>query len=149
MRLPGQTTTRRGVVSRLGILGVISVVAGLLLGGMLLPIVGGVGLLARTGANDFERLPSSLDISAPPQVSRILAADGSPNAEASRTKDDVMLPGIGTCVECHAPLSHERGGARFDCAECHRYHNGDRPLDGLRCHQMRAVLSSRPKSQET
>src|SRR4051794_21634240 len=44
---------------------------------MLLPIVGGVGLLARTGANDFERLPSELDIAAPPQVSRILAADGS------------------------------------------------------------------------
>jgi membrane peptidoglycan carboxypeptidase len=62
---------------RIGVLGVISVVAGLLLGGMLLPIVGGVGLLARTGANDFERLPSELDISAPPQVSRILAADGS------------------------------------------------------------------------
>ena len=75
--------TRRSLFSgsarlqRIGVLGVISVVAGLLLGGMLLPIVGGVGLLARTGANDFERLPSELDISAPPQVSRILAADGS------------------------------------------------------------------------
>ncbi|HEX4655725.1 MAG TPA: transglycosylase domain-containing protein, partial [Mycobacteriales bacterium] len=64
-------------LQRVGVLAVISVVAGLLLGGMLLPIVGGVGLLARTGANDFERLPSELDISAPPQVSRILAADGS------------------------------------------------------------------------
>jgi membrane peptidoglycan carboxypeptidase len=65
------------VLQRVGVLAVISVVAGLLLGGMLLPIVGGVGLLARTGANDFERLPSELDIAAPPQVSRILAADGS------------------------------------------------------------------------
>lgn len=64
-------------LQRIGVLAVISVVAGLLLGGMLLPIVGGVGLLARTGANDFERLPSELDISVPPQVSRILAADGS------------------------------------------------------------------------
>jgi membrane peptidoglycan carboxypeptidase len=77
MRLPGRPATSPGIVQRLGILGVISVVAGLLLGGMLLPIVGGVGLLARTGANDFERLPSELDIGAPPQVSRILAADGS------------------------------------------------------------------------
>jgi membrane peptidoglycan carboxypeptidase len=65
------------ILQRVGVLAVISVVAGLLLGGMLLPIVGGVGLLARTGANDFERLPSELDIAAPPQVSRILAADGS------------------------------------------------------------------------
>jgi membrane peptidoglycan carboxypeptidase len=64
-------------VQRLGILGVISVVAGLLLAGMLLPIVGGVGLLARTGANDFESLPSELEITALPQISRILAADGS------------------------------------------------------------------------
>src|SRR4051794_10337438 len=44
---------------------------------MLLPIVGGLGLLARTGANQFESLPAELDIGAPPQVSRILAADGS------------------------------------------------------------------------
>jgi membrane peptidoglycan carboxypeptidase len=64
-------------LQRVGVLAVISVVAGLLLGGMLLPIVGGVGLLARTGANDFERLPSELDLTAPPQVSRILADDGS------------------------------------------------------------------------
>src|SRR3954447_3136043 len=68
---------RGATAQRLGILGVISVVAGLLLAGMLLPIVGGVGLIARTGANDFENLPSELDIGAPPQVSRILAADGS------------------------------------------------------------------------
>ena len=45
--------------------------------GMLLPIVGGMGLLARTGANDFESLPSVLKESPLPQVSKILAADGS------------------------------------------------------------------------
>src|SRR4051812_46782737 len=66
-----------GTWQRLGVLGIISVVAGLLLAGMLLPLVGGVGLLARTGANDFESLPSELEISELPQVSRILAADGS------------------------------------------------------------------------
>jgi membrane peptidoglycan carboxypeptidase len=66
-----------GAAHRLGLLVLISAVAGLLLAGMLLPIVGGVGLLARTGANQFESLPAELDIGAPPQVSRILAADGS------------------------------------------------------------------------
>jgi membrane peptidoglycan carboxypeptidase len=69
---PGSAT-----VQRLGVLAVISVVAGLLLAGMMLPIVGGVGLLARTGADDFANLPTELQIGAPPQVSRILAADGS------------------------------------------------------------------------
>ena len=62
---------------RIGVLGVISVVAGVLFAGMVLPIVGGLGLLARTAANDFENLPSELEISALPQVSKILAADGS------------------------------------------------------------------------
>jgi membrane peptidoglycan carboxypeptidase len=64
-------------MQRFALLVAISAVAGLLLAGMLLPIVGGVGLLARTGANQFESLPAELDIGAPPQVSRILAADGS------------------------------------------------------------------------
>src|SRR5438067_9553110 len=44
---------------------------------MLLPIVGAIGLVARAGANDFESLPSVLKESPLPQVSRILAADGS------------------------------------------------------------------------
>jgi membrane peptidoglycan carboxypeptidase len=69
---PGNATAQR-----LGVLAVISIVAGLLLAGMMLPIVGGVGLLARTGADDFANLPSELKIGTPPQVSRILAADGS------------------------------------------------------------------------
>jgi membrane peptidoglycan carboxypeptidase len=62
---------------RVGVLAVVSAVAGILLAGMLLPIVGGVGLLARTGANDFESLPAELSEPPLPQVSRILAADGS------------------------------------------------------------------------
>src|SRR5437763_10048260 len=64
-------------LNRLGLLAVISAVAGLLLAGMLLPIVGGVGLRARTGANDFESLPADLQEPPLPQASRILAADGS------------------------------------------------------------------------
>ena len=52
-------------------------IAGILVAGMLLPIVGGIGLVARAGANDFESLPSVLKESPLPQVSKILAADGS------------------------------------------------------------------------
>jgi hypothetical protein len=40
-----------------------------------------------------------------------------------------LLPGMDTCLRCHAPRAGSgetaRGGARFDCALCHRYHNGD------------------------
>src|SRR3954449_8764245 len=67
----------RGVFSRLGLLTAVSAIAGILMAGMLLPIVGGIGLIARAGANDFENLPSVLKESPLPQVSRILAADGS------------------------------------------------------------------------
>ena len=66
-----------GVLTRVGLLAVVSAVAGVLMAGMLLPIVGGIGLIARAGANDFESLPSVLKESPLPQVSRILAADGS------------------------------------------------------------------------
>lgn len=57
-------------------------------------------------------------------------------AEESKTSDDLLLAPIGTCRECHAPAEYEgsslvRGGVRSDCAECHRYHNGDRPLQGI------------------
>jgi len=35
----------------------------------------------------------------------------------------VMIAGLATCVQCHAPPARGTGGARFDCAECHRYHS--------------------------
>ncbi len=58
-------------------------------------------------------------------------ADG-PNA--SESNHDVMIPNRDTCVRCHSrphETEHGReGGARFDCVECHRYHNGDAPLAG-------------------
>lgn len=57
-------------------------------------------------------------------------------AIASSTSDDVLIPSISNCQSCHTPPEIARGtllsgGARFDCVECHRYHNGDRPLQGL------------------
>jgi hypothetical protein len=42
-----------------------------------------------------------------------------------------MIPGRGTCIRCHGPREEAseppRGGARFDCVECHRFHNRDEP----------------------
>lgn len=61
--------------------------------------------------------------------------DGKPNEKIAKDSDQIILPSIKTCQECHAPASghgeSRKGGARFDCVECHRYHNGDRPLQGI------------------
>ena len=71
-----------------------------------------------------------------------LEADGkTPSKEASVVATDVLIPAIDNCVQCHAPAKKEAGmvcrsvssttgGASFDCTECHRYHNGDNPLQG-------------------
>jgi hypothetical protein len=48
-------------------------------------------------------------------------ADGKPPLDDQR----VLVPNIDNCVKCHAAQStHEefKAVARFDCAECHRYH---------------------------
>jgi len=46
----------------------------------------------------------------------------------STRSEDIFIPGIDICVKCHAPQTTSngavRGGARFDCTECHRYHGG-------------------------
>ena len=59
------------------------------------------------------------------------------HAGASASKengDQPLLPGINTCVACHAPAASRQagqpGGARTACTECHRYHNGDHPEQG-------------------
>jgi hypothetical protein len=58
---------------------------------------------------------------------------GNPNT--STTNTDVLLPGVSTCLRCHAPRSTvgnvAHGGARSDCTECHRYHNGGEPFAGI------------------
>lgn len=57
-----------------------------------------------------------------------------PGPGSSTTSGDVMLPGIATCVKCHAPAqgvgAAVSGGARHDCVVCHSYHHGDAPLHG-------------------
>src|SRR5262249_37057604 len=59
-------------------------------------------------------------------------------ADASRTSDDVLVPGIDTCLKCHGPADSNNGsgGASNACTECHRYHVGDGP------HHARGGLTS-------
>jgi membrane peptidoglycan carboxypeptidase len=55
----------------------LSTVSGVLAAGLLMPVVGGLGLAAKSGADSFSLLPSDLRAPPLPQPSRILAADGS------------------------------------------------------------------------
>ncbi len=66
-----------GFVSRLILFLLVSVLCGLLVAGVTLPVVGGLGLAARDSAKGFESLPDELEIPPLPERSRILAADGS------------------------------------------------------------------------
>ena len=54
-----------------------SVVAGLLLAAVAFPVVGGLSLTAKAGADEFLVLPAELETAPLPQRTRILAADGS------------------------------------------------------------------------
>jgi membrane peptidoglycan carboxypeptidase len=66
---------------RLGIFLGVSVLAGLLLAGFLLPLVGSSGLIVKAASDHFEDLPSAFQTPALPQRTRILAADGSTIAQ--------------------------------------------------------------------
>jgi hypothetical protein len=45
--------------------------------------------------------------------------------ESTQAKD-VLMPRIGVCQNCHNP----RVGARYDCSECHTYHDRDKEAPG-------------------
>jgi hypothetical protein len=55
-------------------------------------------------------------------------------------REPVRIAGVDSCKQCHAPAgtrvdlgggrSFVGGGVRSECAECHRYHGGDHPLQG-------------------
>jgi membrane peptidoglycan carboxypeptidase len=60
----------------ISVLVAVSIVAGILMAGMLLPFVGGVGLAARTATTDFANLPADLKRPPLPQESTVLAANG-------------------------------------------------------------------------
>ncbi len=65
------------VLTRVGIGVLISIVMGVLMAGLAFPLVGGAGLLAKSGADDFLALPADLEAGPPPTRSKILASDGS------------------------------------------------------------------------
>ncbi|HSR25642.1 MAG TPA: biosynthetic peptidoglycan transglycosylase, partial [Candidatus Eisenbacteria bacterium] len=69
-----------GVVSRVALFLGVSALAGVLVAGLVLPVLGSVGLVAKEGANGFEALPGELETPPLPQRSSILAADGTPIA---------------------------------------------------------------------
>ncbi len=66
-----------GVLSRVALFLAVSMVAGVLAAGLALPVLGGLGLAAQKGAEEFESLPAELETPPLPERSRILAADGS------------------------------------------------------------------------
>src|SRR5436190_21474792 len=65
-----------GRVGRLVLALVVSAVAGVLVAGLALPLVGSAGVLAKTASQDFENLPSILRQPLLPQQTRVFAADG-------------------------------------------------------------------------
>jgi membrane peptidoglycan carboxypeptidase len=72
----------------------VSTLAGLLFAGAMFPLVGGVGLMARAGANSFIKLPEVLigeDLPLPIR-SRILAADGSLLATVYFNENRIIAP---------------------------------------------------------
>jgi hypothetical protein len=69
-----------------------------------------------------------------------------PGQTAARDHEQVMIAGLENCVTCHAPASGTTGGARHDCAECHKYHGGDHaltatPLNALKAKPTIALLA--------
>src|SRR3954470_11873626 len=82
------TAATRQAVTRLL---VFSAVAGLVLAGVLLPVIGGARLSARNATVSFNTCPADLKAPPPPERSRLLAADGSTLAEFF-TQDRVNVP---------------------------------------------------------
>jgi hypothetical protein len=49
---------------------------------------------------------------------------------AVNEREPVLIRGVKSCQACHGPAP-DAAGIRHSCTDCHRYHNGDRPLQGL------------------
>src|SRR5664279_918092 len=65
-----------GAVIRIALFAVVSVLSGVLVAGLLLPIVGTVGAAAKTASQDFENLPSILRQPLLAQQTKIYTSDG-------------------------------------------------------------------------
>jgi membrane peptidoglycan carboxypeptidase len=70
----------------------VSAAAGVAVAAMLLPVVGGAGLIAGAQADVFTQLPSELETPTLPQRSRILAADGSLLTTVFLNEDRTVVP---------------------------------------------------------
>lgn len=80
------------LVHRLVLLLTLSVLGGVVAAAAALPLVGGVGLLARNAANSFNQLPSVLRTPPLGQRSTLLAADGSVIATLYGAQNRVTVP---------------------------------------------------------
>ena len=69
--------TLRGILTRIAAVAVIAVLSGGLVGLMVVPFAGSLGVLTRDVVRDFESLPDELNTPPLPERSVILAADGS------------------------------------------------------------------------
>ncbi len=69
--------TLGGILSRIAAIAGIAVLSGALVGLMLVPFAGSIGVLTRDAVQDFESLPDALNTPPLPERSVILAADGS------------------------------------------------------------------------
>ncbi|MFP5219063.1 MAG: penicillin-binding protein [Actinomycetes bacterium] len=67
----------QSALSQLGKAALTSALVGLLVAALVLPVIGGVGLAAKSQADEFLVLPASLETAPLAQRSRILASDGS------------------------------------------------------------------------
>ena len=68
---------------------------------------------------------------------RPLACGECHKAAASTKTEDVLLPAINSCRDCHQP----KGGARGGCVECHRYHDKSKERDADGPYKVPAILS--------
>ncbi len=68
---------RSALVERLWVGAAVSVALGVMLAALAFPVVGGLGLAVKSGADDFLALPADLSAGPPAQRSKILASDGS------------------------------------------------------------------------
>ena len=77
MNMPPERRTTGTLAASIGAIVGISVLAGLLVGLMLIPFAGSLGVLTRDVVRDFESLPDELNTPPLPERSVILASDGS------------------------------------------------------------------------
>ena len=77
VRLSNRVGRTLGVLASIGLFALISVVAGVVVAGIALPLIGTAGVASRNAVENFQSLPAELDAPPLPQQSVVLASDGS------------------------------------------------------------------------